>query len=433
MTRLLVAYTLLAAATSPSAVAQSKAPQPQAVTPSLPSSTPEQAGFSQERLSRIGLAMRNYVAANRMAGAVGLLARRGKVAHFEAYGMSDRENGKPMSTGDIFRIASMTKAVTAVAAMTLYEEGRFKLADPISKYLPEFGEMRVSVESIDPAAGKREVRLVPAQRPITILDLLRHTSGIVSAPGPLDEQGKPTYVNLGPDLAGLTKGLAKAPLAHQPGTTWHYGQSTDVIARLVEVLSGKPIDAYFAERIFQPLRMSDTGYEVPEEKWGRLTVLYSPKPDGAISRSTSAAQESPKRKNQLHRGNGGLTSTAMDYARLLQMLLNGGELEGVRILSPTTVQLMHTDLLGDLPRVGKELGLGDGFGLTFSVDRGLEQTGSVVSKGSYRGGGSEGTAFWVDPKEKLIGVFMMQTSASDFEQAELFRQLAYQAIVDMEK
>ena len=403
---------------------------------SLPQVSPAQVGLSQERLNRIRPAMERDIAQGEMAGAIGLIARHGKIAYFEAYGMADREANKPMAKDAIFRMYSMTKAVVAVSVMTLYEEGRFSLHDSIAKFLPEFAHMKVAVEKTDPATGKSSYSTVPAARDITILDLMRHTSGLNYA-GPRGEDGELIYKKVLGDmyypLSEFIRRLASAPLVHQPGTVWDYSYSIDVLARLVEVVSGKSIDEYFSEHIFKPLHMVDTGYYVPEAKWNRLAVLYTPYPGGTAQRSNSPAQESYKKKPVLMMGGSGLVSTASDYARFVQMLLNGGELDDVRILSPKTIDLMRSNLLGDLPSVNNVNGrVGYGFGVTFAVNLGIDKTGAIGSKGEYNWGGAAGTAFWIDPKEDMIGVFMVQVMPQRTVKDQ-FKQLAYQAIVSEQK
>jgi CubicO group peptidase (beta-lactamase class C family) len=417
----------------------------------LPQGTPESAGLSPERLARIKTAMDAEVAQNRVAGGVGLIARKGKVVWFESFGMADKEAARPMQKDAIFRIFSMTKAVTGVAVMTLYEEGRFALSDPVSRYLPEFATMRVAVERTDPATGRSVLsHTVPAVRPITILDLLRHTSGF-NYEGPHDEKGNLVYQTAGLNAGGgndfplseFTKRLAQAPLVHQPGAIWDYSYSMDVLGRLVEVVSGQPLDQFFADRIFKPLRMDDTGFYVPQQKLGRLAALYNPSPKG-VARADAVAQEAARRKPALLMGGAGLVSTAMDYARFTQMLLSGGVLEQTRLLSPTTVDLMRSDVLGSLPKALIRLPVGDGppvvaelppagygFGLTFAVSRGPDQTGAVGSKGEYNWAGAAGTTFWIDPDEQLVGVLMIQTMF-DLTMGSKFKQLAYQAIVSRE-
>jgi CubicO group peptidase (beta-lactamase class C family) len=406
---------------------------------SLGTVAPEQVGLSKARLERIKPWAERYIAENKLSGAVCLVARRGSVAYFETFGMADKEAAKPMRKDAIFRIYSMTKAVTGVAVMMLYEEGRFNLSDPVSRYLPEFAHMKVAIEKPDQAGKPVLAYTVPAEHEITILDLLRHTSGLDYA-GPHDEKGGMSYMSLGLTpaftaeypLAELTKRLAAQPLVHQPGTIWDYGWSIDVLARLVEVVAGRPIDEFFSEKIFKPLHMDDTGYFVPDSKLDRLVGFYQPNPDGTIKRGIDAAQEIGRKKPALMMGGAGLLSTAMDYARFVQMLLNGGELDGARLLSPKTVMLMHSDVLGDLPRFGNLLGAGYGFGLTFAVNLGPGKTASLISKGEYFWGGAAGTGFWIDPEERMIGVFMMQT-IGDIGKSREFERLAYQAIVDESK
>jgi len=406
---------------------------------SLRQVAPEQVGFSKERLERIKPWVERYIAENKLSGAVCLIARQGSVAYFETFGMADKEASKPMRKDSIFRMYSMTKAVTGVAVMMLYEEGRFSLADPISKYLPEFAHMKVAIEQTN-EAGKPALAYTEAvSREITILDLLRHTSGLNYA-GPHDEKGGMSYqsLELSPvfdaqyPLAELVKRLAAQPLVHQPGTVWDYGWSIDVLARLVEVVSGKTIDEFFSERIFKPLHMDDTGYYVPQPKLDRLVAFYQPNPDGTIKRGSDAAQDIGRKKPMLMMGGAGLMSTATDYARFVQMLLNGGELDGVRLLGPKTVYLMRSDVLGDIPSFGNTLAQGYGFGLTFAVNRGPAKTGSPISKGEYNWGGAAGTAFWIDPEERMIGVFMMQT-IGDLGKGREFERLAYQSIIDESK
>jgi CubicO group peptidase (beta-lactamase class C family) len=407
-----------------------------------PTVAPETVGLSKQRLDRIRTFAEREIAQNRLAGGIALVARRGKVAYFEPFGMADKEAGKPMTKDTIFRIFSMTKALTGVAVMTLYEDGRFALSEPVSRYLPEFASMRVAVEKVNPVTGKSVLsHTVPAERPITILDLLRHTSGF-NYNGPHDEKGDLSYQKLGlggtggtsASLAEFVKTLAQVPLVNQPGSIWDYSLSMDVLGRLVEVVSGQTLDVFFSERILKPLKMDDTAFFVPEAKLSRLAVLYTPNPDGTIKRASEMEQEFGKKKPAVLMGGASLTSTASDYSRFVQMLVNGGQLDGVRILSPKTVELMGSDVLGELPKA-RVAGLppaGYGFGLTFAVNRGPAYTGSIVSRGEYNWGGAAGTSFWVDPQEQMTGVWMMQTML-DLGKGDRFKQLAYQAIIDIEK
>ena len=395
----------------------------------LPTGAPEQAGFSKDRLNRINTVMQEHVAAGRLAGASGLLARNGKVVFRETWG--------EMKPDSIVRMFSMTKAVTGVAAMMLYEEGKFSLTDPVSKYVPEFAKMTVAHEGTD-AAGKRIYYTVPADRPITVRDLFRHTSGLDYA-GPKDENGEPAYKKIemtgfAPlvpfDLAEGMRRLASVPLNDQPGTMYRYGYSIDLLGRLVEVLSGKPLDQFFEEQIFRPLGMKDTAFYAPEERWSRLATLYAPKPGGGVERSKSPFQESFKKKPALLLGGAGMVGTLDDYARFVMMLLNDGQLDGVRLLGRKTVELMRSDHLGNLPRVGAAND-GYGFGLTFAVNQGPGKAPTVGSAGEYYWGGAAGTSFWIDPKEHMIGVFLIQvlppTSAPAGDQ---FKRLAYEALID---
>src|ERR1044072_5656005 len=332
---------------------------------SLKPGTPEEAGLAKVRLDRIGAVMQQHIAENRIAGAIGLIARRGKIGYFETWGMMDKESAKPMRKDAIFRIYSMTKAVTGVAIMILYEEGKFFLNDPVAKFLPELGKLQVAAERIDTVTGKRQVYAVPAEREMTIRDLMRHTSGL-NYTGTRDEKGAFTYNTAGVSNPNITieeavKRVGKVPLVHHPGSTWDYSISTDVLGRLIEVASGKTLDQFFAERIFKPLGMIDTGFHVPEDKWDRLVTLYSPNEDKTIKRYAGPPQDSFKKPAMLLSGGGGLVSTTMDYARFCQMLLGGGELDGARILSRKSVELMSADHLGDIPRVGQLLPNGYGF------------------------------------------------------------------------
>jgi CubicO group peptidase (beta-lactamase class C family) len=398
---------------------------------SLPTAAPEQAGFSHERLNRINTVMQEHIAAGRLTGASGLIARNGKVVFRETWG--------DYKFDTIVRMYSMTKAITGVAAMILYEEGKFSLNDPISKYLPEFSNMRVAHESTD-AAGKRIYYTTPVQHPITVRDLFRHTSGL-DYQGPKDENGEPAYKKvemtggapLAPfDLAEAVRRLATAPLNDEPGTMFRYGYSIDVLGRLVEVWSGKSLDQFFEERIFKPLSMKDTAFYVPEEKWSRLAVLWTPKKEGAgIEKSTAPAQDSYKKKPALLLGGAGSVGTLDDYARFVSMLGNDGELDGVRILGRKTVELMRSDHLGTIGRVGGLPPEGYAFGLTFAVSLGPGKSPAVGSAGEYNWGGAAGTSFWIDPKEHMVGVFLINVlPPRDIVAPGQFKSMAYEALVD---
>jgi CubicO group peptidase (beta-lactamase class C family) len=388
----------------------------------LPIAAPEREGFSAPRLNKIGVVMRDHVAAGRMAGASGMIVRHGKVVF--------RDNWGDIKLDSIVRMYSMTKGVTGVAAMILYEEGKFAMTDPISKYMPEFTHMRVA----SGAPGET----VPADRQITVRDLFRHTSGL-DYTGPKDQNGDVAYKKLDMvggapqvpfDLAEAVKRLATAPLNDQPGTMWRYGYSIDVLGRLVEVLSGKPLDQFFEERIFRPLGMKDTAFFVPEEKWSRLATLYAPKQGGGIQRMQGGPQDSFKKKPTLFLGGAGLTSTLEDYSHFYAMLLNDGQYEGVRILGRKSVELMRSDHLGSIPKFGTTLPEWEGFGLTFAINPGPGKAPDVGSQGTYRWGGAAGTSFWIDPKEHMFGIFLIQILPPNVGAAGEFQRLAYEALVD---
>ena len=396
-------------------------------TDALKTAEPEQVGLSSERLARIDRAMEGHVDKGHFSGAIGMIVRRGKIGYFKTWGDMDKESGTKMSDDAIFRMYSMTKAVTGVAALILYEHGRFALTDPISNYLPEFKTMRVASGETDP---------VPAERQITVRDLFMHTAGL-SYQGPRAPDGERYFARTGVSeattLGEMVKRIAKAPLVDQPGTRWRYGYSTDVLARYVEAVSGMPIDEFFSKNIFEPLGMRDTGYYVPESKWDRFTVLYSlNQGKKTVRRSTAAAQDSYKQPTTKLGGGSGLVSTTMDYARFCQMLANDGELNGVRILSRKSVELMRADHMSiDMTRAGGTLPRGWGFGLTVAVSRGPGQTGIIGSKGEYRWGGAAGTRFWIDPKEEMVTIFMVQILPyRGLSYGREFKRLAYQAIVD---
>jgi CubicO group peptidase (beta-lactamase class C family) len=375
-----------------------------------------------------------------LAGAVALVARDGKVAYLQSVGMQDKEEGIEMKPDAIFRIASMSKPITSVAVMMLYEQGRFRLSDPVSKYLPELKDMKVL--TMQPAAdgGKAQEQLVPAKREITIRNLLTHTSGLTYQ---WDARVGAKYYEAGithgliqteDSLADGIKKLARIPLVHQPGEAFTYGLSVDVLGRLVEVVSGLPFDQFLRRRIFVPLRMNDTCFYLSDSQASRLAAVYGPDPSGALKRlGDGILGEGPMRVCVTYpyegpkcycSGGGGLCSTVPDYARFCQMMLNGGELDGVRLLSRKTVELMTADHVG-------ELSPGSGFGLGFGVTRSLREAGELTSAGAYRWGGFWYTTFFIDPVEKLIGVCMAQLYPSGKATLnDKFEALAHQAIVN---
>ncbi|NIO04737.1 MAG: serine hydrolase [Proteobacteria bacterium] len=390
---------------------------------------PEAVGLSSERLDRIGAILKADIEKGVIPGAVVLVARRGKSAYFESFGMSDLEAGTPMQKDSIFHIYSMTKPITSVGVMMLQEEGRIFLSDGISKYIPELGELDVGVEETDTATGQTTFSTVRAEREMTIQDLLRQTSGLTysffgtsKVNTMYTEAGVPS-----PDqsLTQMVEKLSKLPLAYQPGTTWEYGRSTDVLGRVIEIVSGTSLDRFFEDRILRPLQMNDTGFFVKEEKLGRVA-----KPGPQAKWPLPDFTALPK----LLQGGQGLVSTASDYARFLQMLLNGGELDGVRLLGRKTVEYMTADHLGSIPKTGPRyfVGSGRGFGLGFAVREYPGVSAVPGSVGDYSWMGAGGTSFFVSPHEELFSVFMAQPNdmAKMAHYGMLTKILVMQAIVD---
>lgn len=425
-----------------------------AVAPAAPvlaeSSVAARAGFSESRLPRIDAVVQSYVDAKQLAGAVVGVMRNGKLVYLKSFGKQDIESGKPMSEDAIFRIASMTKPVTSVAVMMLVEEGRLLLTDPVSKYIPEFREPQVAIPR---SAGdpKTEYDLIPAAREITVLDLLNHTSGIsyrfwgrtpfarLYEEASVSDGLTPTTGRIG----DMVKALARLPLVHQPGSAYEYGLNTDVLGYLVEVVSGMPLDRFFKERIFDPLGMKDTQFYLSEGQRPRLASLYIPDGKGGIVKAPDAETRwgalvfSPGVPYATTRtyfsGGAGLTSTARDYLRFTQMLVNGGKLDDKRLLGPKTVELMRTNAIGALSvwdvyspaAIGN---LGDKFGLGFGIrsEAGLNEPGSV---GEYMWAGIFNTRFWNDPKEKLSIVVMGQLIPRVPDIEARIHAAVYQAII----
>ncbi|MFG6458340.1 serine hydrolase domain-containing protein [Roseateles sp. BYS96W] len=379
-------------------------------------------GFSPARLKRLDAAIDEQIARQQLAGGVMVVMRDGKPVVFKAYGQQDIENARPMRTDTIFRIASMSKALTTVAAMILYEEGRFQLKDPVSRYLPAFANVQVALTG----GGTEKPR-----RPLTIHDLLTHTAGMSYGAGPAkaayEATGMKDWYLVGNDetLAQWTDRFAALPLQSQPGEQFIYGYATDVLGRLVEVVSGQPLDAFIKARITDPLRMPDTGFVLPPEKISRLANVYGLEGGQLKLEETPARSDFVNGPHKLMSGGAGLLSTAGDYTRFLQMLLNQGALDGVRILARHTVALMTADHLGDKSRSD-----GDGFGLGFWVN---------VRRGGFKELGSEGAFGWgsayfpqyaVDPKERLIILFMTQLRpAGNSTLNQRVKTLTYQALI----
>jgi len=406
-----------------------------ALAQDLPAAKPETVGLSSDRLERIATAVQHDIDDKRIAGAVALVVRHGKVAWFKAQGMSDREAAKAMPADAMFRICSMTKPITSVAVMMLYEEGKFLLDDPVSKYLPEFKNPKVLVK---PASGGTYT--IPATKEITIRDLLRHTSGITYQWN--DDLG-PTYekadvasglLQFDGTIADNVRHLAALPLLFNPGDRFEYSLGVDVLGRLVEVVSGKPLDEFFLTRIFEPVGMKDTYFFPPDNKLDRLATAYTYYPDQGLNRfpdtpiregSFVYSADYPSRgPKKLFSGGAGLVSTAMDYARFCQMMLDNGKVGNTRLLSRKSVELMTHDQLG---KIAADMGFGLGFGVD-GVKAPLSELGSI---GSYEWGGFFYTAFSIDPREQMIVIFMAQLHPTgDLTLDRQVHELAYQAIND---
>jgi CubicO group peptidase (beta-lactamase class C family) len=395
------------------------------VTPlPLPLAAPEEIGLSSARLARLGAVMRSEIERGRLPGAVALIARRGRLGFFESFGQRDAASGAPMRTDAIFRIYSMTKPITSVAAMMLWEEGRFLLSDPVAKYLPELSDLQVAVER----GG--EIERVPVERDVTIQDLLRHTSGLTyefRGSGPVHKMymGAKVY-SRAQNSADQVATLGRLPLLHQPGTRWEYGRSTDVVGRLVEVLSGQPLSAFFEQHILAPLGMTDTAFHVPPRHHPRLAEAFGKDPDSGAGVQLLEVRDPPKFES----GGGGLTSTASDYARFLQMLLDRGTFDGHRLLSRKTIELMTADHLGPITGAPDLLLPGHGFGLGFAVRLHAGIAPVPGSIGQYFWGGLAGTTFWVDPAEEMFALLLIQAPGQRDYYRTLFRDLVYSAFAD---
>lgn len=403
----------------------------------LSMASPESVGLSSERLQRIAAAVDESIKDKQIADAVTMVVRHGKVAWLKPQGMLDREAGKAMPADAMFRICSMTKPITSVAVMMLYEEGKFQLGDPVSKYLPEFNNPKVLVK---PANGGAPYS-IPATREITIRDLLRHTSGLTynwnETLGKMYDDANVATGLLEYDgtIADNVKRLAAQPLLFNPGDRWEYSLGVDVLGRLVEVVSGMPLDEFFRKRIFEPVGMKDTYFYVPQEKVSRLATAYGvfegskeatrfpdkPVTEGLLTYSASYPVAGPKK---LFSGGAGLVSTVEDYARFCQMMLDNGTANGKRLLSRKTVELMTHDQLG-------KIGPDQGFGLGFGVDGVKAPLDEVGSPGEYGWGGFFYTSFTIDPKEQMIVIFMAQLHpAGDVSIQNRVKTLAYEAVND---
>ena len=405
-----------------------------------PESNPGELGLAVDRLERVTQAFQGYVDNGQLPGAVVLIARKGKIAYFRAFGFRDREQKTPMTTDSIFRIASMTKPIVSVAAMMLAEEGKLDIGAPVSNYLPEFKELQVRVDQVDPASGKKEAVMRPQLRPMTVQDLLRHTAGLVYPPpignGPVPDAYRDANVlDRKTSLAEMVTKISKIPLAQQPGEVWEYSVAVDVLGRIIEVVSGMDLDRFIVERITRPLGMTSTGFYVSEADRDRLA---QPQVDPATGKRPLMFDATQKPK--LLSGGGGMVSTASDYLLFCQMLLHAGDPAKARLLSPSVINLMTSNALKPgieyvppvtqrFADIGPTPAMGQGFGLGFAIR--TEQGANPLpgSAGSFYWTGIYGTTFFVDPKQQLVIVMMIQAPApGNAFYRRAVRYLAYQAL-----
>ena len=400
----------------------------------VPTAAPEDVGMSSARLARLERALQAYVDRSEVAGAVSLVARKGKVVHFSALGDRVAGGGAPMTHDAIFRIASMTKPIASVALMMLYEEGHFQLRDPIARWLPEFGAMQVAEPASYQELGRARYRTVEAAQPITVQHLLTHTAGL---PNTYRGITKPDFDAVAPQrepgdtLAAFAGRLARLPLNFHPGERWEYGRATDLVGRLVEVISGQRFDEFLRTRLFEPLEMTDTHFHLPRAKLDRFAALYRPAGGSglALTEAPTADSRFVREPHSYFSGAGGLVSTARDYFRFNQMMLNGGVLDGARVLGRKTVELMTLNHTGDhdIWLVGP----GYGFGLGYAVVRDPGQAAMPYSPGSHFWWGAFNTTFWIDPREELTGILLTQLRPyTHLNIRQDLATLTYQAIVD---
>jgi CubicO group peptidase (beta-lactamase class C family) len=395
----------------------------------LPRAQPDTAGMSSVRLARIVPAMQRYIDAQLTPGVITAVMRHGKLVHFESQGLMDVATGKPMREDAIFRIASMTKPIASTALMMLWEEGHFQLRDPVSKFIPAFADTKVSTTA---DASGESGQLVSPKRPIQIRDMLTHTAGLansyrgnVSAYRQAMSEPRPT------SNTEQIRRLAKLPLNYHPGEEWQYSAATNVVGHLVEIISGQSLDEFLQQRVFKPLNMTDTHFYLDDTKGGRLTTQYTPGDNNKIQAQDPGSEQSRwiTSPRNLFSGAGGLVSTVRDYLRFQQAMLNGGELDGTRILAPSTISLMLENHTGDLPLWLPGPGMGFGLGYGVVVDRGAAAT--PLSEGAGYWGGAYCTLSWIDSEQDLVGVLMTQVRPySHINIRQDFQVLTYQAIID---
>lgn len=396
--------------------------------PPLPLATPESQGMSSERLERLHKEIQTFVSEGKYAGAVSLLARNGRIVDWQAYGMRDVEAGLPMEKDTVCRIYSMSKIVTSVAALALLEEARFKLDDPIGDYLPELAHMKVLT-----GGTAEKPLLADARNPITIKHLFTHTSGLTYDFGdsPVEKLNHDAKLPEATSLADFVGRVSRLPLAHEPGERFTYGVSTDILGALVEKVSGKPFGQFLEERLLRPLAMQDTGFSVPEAKRARLAKIYEKGKDGKLQPAKPIFGIEPGAGPKLESGGAGLFSTTADYARFMQMLLNGGQLDGVRILSRKTVELMMANHLNHMARTTHQWSESDGFGLGGAVRSDLAKGNALGSMGQFGWDGAATTHANLDPKERTVALlFVQHLPIDEHELFWRFSTLAYASIVD---
>jgi CubicO group peptidase (beta-lactamase class C family) len=393
----------------------------------LPTARPNEVALDADKIQKVREAVQGLVDKKEMAGAVVAVARKGKVVMFEAFGESEAGSGKSMRTDAIVRIYSMTKPITTVAAMMLVDEGKIGLDDPVSKYIPEFKNCRVHT-------GKGD-ETVEAKREMTVRDLMRHTSGLTYGSGnsPVAELYRKAGILARTDsLQEMMTKLGKIPLMYQPGERWNYSVSTDVLGRVVEVASGKPLDEFFAERIFKPLDMKDSGFHVPDDKLERFSASHGVDAKDKKLVATETAEKSRYRtKPKFLSGGGGCVSTTRDYVRFCQMLLNNGELDGARLLKKESVDEMTRNQLSEEAMKAKNGGrsdIGEGFGLGFGVRVGKDDPAAGRCVGEYYWGGAASTHFWISPKQELVVVAMEQFMPNRPKLQQAVKPLTYQSV-----
>lgn len=395
----------------------------------LPRDQPDAVGMSSARLARIAPAMQRYIDAELTPGVITAVMRHGKLIHYKAQGHMDVASAKPMREDAIFRIASMTKPIASVALMMLWEEGRFQLRDPVSKFIPEFAAAQVSTAA---DASGTTGELVPPKRPIQIRDMLTHTAGLANNySGNVAAYRQAMNTPRPKSNAEQIKRLAALPLNYHPGEEWQYSAATNVVGHLVEIISGQSLDEFLRQRIFEPLQMPDTHFYLDNTKGGRLTTQYTPDENNKIKAQDPGSKQSRwiTSPRNLFSGAGGLVSTVRDYLRFQQAMLNGGEIDGNRILAPSTVSLMLENHTGDLPLWLPGPGMGFGLGYGVVVDRGAAAT--PLSEGAGYWGGAYCTLSWIDPEQNLVGVLMTQVRPySHINIRQDFQVLTYQAIID---